>query len=121
METTSTTAPSLPAASQSLVATSNNATASKDTPQSQPVSILTRLPLPPPPPTEALGEGGVGFDLNTLLMSGEVVLVSDDFQSLELPPPLRSCFWEGKKGEGSVCPPPPPPEILHQLENDLKW
>ena len=84
--------------SQQVKVVSNNPTASKDASQSQPVTPLAQ-------PMQSL------FDLNSLLISGEVVLVSDDFQSLHLP--LCDSFWEEKE-EGSVF-------LLQELESNLEW
>ena len=87
-------------------------TASKDNETVLPVTTLAQ-------PTQGLC-GGVGvnhgfLNVNEVLASGQVVLVCGDFQSLELPQQLQGSFWEEK--EGSVFP----PEILQELERNLKW
>ena len=95
----------------------HKATTSTSTSQFQPVSVPTRppsvhAPRGPVPPLKPASYTGDRFDLDSLLFSGEVLLVCDNFQSLEIPPQIRTSFWEEKEI---------PPRMLKQLEMDLDW
>ena len=79
-------------------------------------SDFSQLILDPPPTnvtTESHIEGNE-FDLNTLLTSGDVLLVPSNSQSLILP----QLFWEDSAQNISALL---PEMVLKQLETELCW
>lgn len=99
--------------------THNKETTSTSTSQSQPVSAPTQPPSHAPHgrgtvPKKPSHSAGDGFNLDSLLYFGEVLLVCDDFHSLEIPAQIRTSFWKEKE---TVLP----PDMLKQLEMDLDW